>query len=333
MDIRYQVFVSSTFADLEEERRRVIQTLMQMDCIPSGMELFPAADEDQLDFIKKVIDDCDYYILIIGGRYGTVTAEGISFTEREYEYAISKGMKVIALLHKSPDDIAVGKTDKDPILLEKLAAFRQRVSTGRLVKHWKTADELPGLVALSLTRTMKTHPAIGWIRGDAAVSREVLADALVLSKENARLKSEIAELLKENKPQIDTLVSLDTNFKIHATVRPRGRTTDEPWTEVRTWGNIFGLLAPHLMKHPHDETVKLTLRCALIDEKLWERVSLDDNDYQTIKIQLIAYGLVRVERKATKDGLAALFWSLTPLGEQEMLRLRTIQVKSGNNGG
>ena len=71
MEKRYQVFVSSTFADLKEERRKVIQTLMEMDCIPSGMEIFPAADEEQWEFIKKVISDCDYYILIIGGRYGS----------------------------------------------------------------------------------------------------------------------------------------------------------------------------------------------------------------------------------------------------------------------
>ena len=72
MDKRYQVFISSTCADLKEERRAVIQTVIQLNCIPAGMELFPAADEEQLAFIKRVIDDCDYYLLIIGGRYGSV---------------------------------------------------------------------------------------------------------------------------------------------------------------------------------------------------------------------------------------------------------------------
>jgi len=67
MDKRYQVFVSSTYADLQQERQKVIQALMEMDCIPAGMELFPAADEEQWEFIKQIIDDCDYYILIIGG--------------------------------------------------------------------------------------------------------------------------------------------------------------------------------------------------------------------------------------------------------------------------
>jgi hypothetical protein len=77
MDKRYQVFISSTYADLQEERRRVIQTVIETDCIPAGMELFPAADEEQLEFIKRVIDDCDYYLLIIGGRYGSLSPEAL----------------------------------------------------------------------------------------------------------------------------------------------------------------------------------------------------------------------------------------------------------------
>jgi len=115
MEKRYQVFVSSTYADLREERQRVIQALMEMDCIPSGMELFPAADEEQWHFIKRVIDDCDY-LLIIGGRYGSTTSDGISYTEKEYDYAIQRGMKVVALLHSNPDEIPLGKSEGDPEL-------------------------------------------------------------------------------------------------------------------------------------------------------------------------------------------------------------------------
>ena len=68
MEKKYQVFVSSTYRDLATERQDVIQALLGLDCIPVGMELFPAADDDQWTLIKRLIDDCDYYILIVGGR-------------------------------------------------------------------------------------------------------------------------------------------------------------------------------------------------------------------------------------------------------------------------
>jgi acyl carrier protein len=81
---------------LEEERREVVQALLELRCFPIGMELFPAADEAAWKYICDVIDDSDYYVLIIGGRYGSVDDAGISFTEREYDYAVSKKVPVLA---------------------------------------------------------------------------------------------------------------------------------------------------------------------------------------------------------------------------------------------
>jgi hypothetical protein len=72
MDKRYQIFVSSTFADLQQERQAVMQALLSLDHFPAGMELFPASDEDQWALIKGVIDDSDYYVLVIGGRYSPI---------------------------------------------------------------------------------------------------------------------------------------------------------------------------------------------------------------------------------------------------------------------
>ena len=68
---------------------------------PSHVEFFPAADEEQWEFIKRVIDDCDYYVLIIGGRYGSLTPDGISYTEQEYDYAMSIGLPEPSLLYTS----------------------------------------------------------------------------------------------------------------------------------------------------------------------------------------------------------------------------------------
>jgi len=141
LDKRYQVFVSSTYVDLKEERQSVLQTIMEMDCIPAGMELFPAADEEQWEFIKKIIDDCDYYLLIIGGRYGSTADDGFSYTEKEFDYAVSKGIKVIALLHKTPEELPRGKTEASEELHEKLQKFRNKVSDGRLVRFWSNARE------------------------------------------------------------------------------------------------------------------------------------------------------------------------------------------------
>src|SRR6516164_7657763 len=108
---RYQVFVSSTFQDLQQERQEVIQALLELDCIPSGMELFPAANEDQWTLIKKVIDDCDYYIVIVAGRYGSVGPDGRGYTEMEYLYAVETGKPIIGFLYKNPDLLPVNRCE------------------------------------------------------------------------------------------------------------------------------------------------------------------------------------------------------------------------------
>lgn len=173
MDKRYQVFISSTYSDLQEERKKIIQVLLEMDCIPAGMELFPAADEDQLEFIKRIIDDCDYYLLVIGGRYGSLTKEGISYTEKEYDYAISKNIPVIALVHSNPNMIPIGKSETDPDLLKKLNEFRNKVKSGRIVKEWNSIYDLPGIVSISLQKTIKSYPAVGWVRADLVPNTNV----------------------------------------------------------------------------------------------------------------------------------------------------------------
>lgn len=193
MDKRYQVFVSSTYSDLKEERQKVIQALMEMDCIPAGMELFPAADEEQWEFIKKVINDCDYYILIIGGRYGSLTNAGISYTEKEYDYAVERGIKVIAILHSDPDTIPSGKSEKIPELKLKLEEFKGKVKKGRLVRFWKNASELPGIVALSLQKTIKMYPALGWVRANL-VPDNLYKELHELRHKNEDLENKIRSL-------------------------------------------------------------------------------------------------------------------------------------------
>ena len=65
---RYQVFVSSTFQDLKEARQEVLHALLDLDCIPAGMELFAASSDEQFEYIKREIDQSDYYVLILGWR-------------------------------------------------------------------------------------------------------------------------------------------------------------------------------------------------------------------------------------------------------------------------
>ena len=112
---KYQVFISSTYSDLVEERKKVLDVLLMADCIPAGMEAFVATDVEQFEVIKKVIDLCDYYILIIGQRYGSINPDtGISYTEMEYDYAIKNKIPVLVFVLDEQIVLPDDKKENEP---------------------------------------------------------------------------------------------------------------------------------------------------------------------------------------------------------------------------
>lgn len=200
MSKRYQVFISSTFEDLKEERQQVMQALLQLDCIPSGMELFPAANENQLSLIKKVIDDCDYFIVILAGRYGSLGPDGLSYTEIEYRYALEKGKPVLGFLYIDPDKLPVEKSERSDRGRERLAKFREFVKK-RLCRYWDSPAKLGLEISTSLNRLIVSEPAVGWIRGEAV---KTLAKRSVATNDsdNRTTSSEldIVSILSTNNP-------------------------------------------------------------------------------------------------------------------------------------
>lgn len=189
MEKRYQVFISSTYEDLKDERRAVEEVIISSRDFPVQMESFPAADQDQFEFIKSLIDDCDYYVLIIAGKYGSTAEDGLSYTEKEYRYAVSKGVPILVLLHGDRDNLSQRLTERSPKQQEKLQAFIEVVSNGRLRKTWVTIDALKLAVREALDYAKSTQPRIGWLRGDAGTKLETLEELNQLRKENEALKA------------------------------------------------------------------------------------------------------------------------------------------------
>ena len=324
MDRRYQVFVSSTFSDLQEERGKVIQTIMSLDCIPAGMELFPAIDTEQFEFIKRVIDDCDYYVLIVGGRYGTISDDGISYTEKEYDYAISKNIPVLAFLHENINKLTLEKCDADEVKREKLIAFRDKVSKGRLVQFWNNADDLNGKVAVSLMKTIKMYPAVGWIKANIQSNTESLQEINNLRKRIEFLEEENFNLKKktENQPIFEDVAGLDETITI------KGENGDRNWDINITWERLFALISPYFLEYHNEDKAKSIIMNSLLEEAgLHPRYpSLNNQDFQTIKVQFTTLGLIALERNKTVIGGSLLFWHLTDKGMEYMRRLRIVRT-------
>lgn len=339
IDKKYQVFVSSTYEDLQAERQEVMHALLELDCIPSGMELFPAANEDQWTLIKGVIDDCDYYIVIIGGRYGTISPTGISYTEMEYKYATEMGKPIIAFLHKDPDSIPRSKSEKTPEGQKKLEEFRTFVKQ-KMVKSWENPKDLGSVVSRSLIVLQRTHPGVGWVRGDQVPSKEASIEILNLKKEIEKLRSELnnariqAPEGTENLAKGDYEVMINYSFNLregYSKTKYEGKITF-------TWDELFYVVSPLMINEANDRTLKFALNSFLNKEavpKLYksqpfkdkdlEDFIISDEDYQTIKVQFKALGLINKSSKSRSVKDVGTYWALTPYGDELMTKLRAIK--------
>src|SRR3954447_18526006 len=94
---KLQVFVSSTYLDLKEERQAAVEAILTAGHIPAGMELFAAGDQSQMKVIQRWIDESDVFLLVLGGRYGSIDgSSGKSYIELEYDYAVAQGKAFFA---------------------------------------------------------------------------------------------------------------------------------------------------------------------------------------------------------------------------------------------
>ena len=364
MEKRYQVFVSSTYTDLLEARQEVMQALLELDCIPAGMELFPAADDDQWTLIKRVIDECDYYIVIIAGRYGSIGPDEKSFTQLEYEHAISRKKPVIAFLHREPGKLPADHTEKDPEQAKKLEDFRN-LAQKKAVRYWTTPADLGAVVGRSLVKLIRDKPAIGWVKADSLPSQESTQEVLELRAQIAELKRALKTVRAKAPKEAAPLAQGEDRFEIEYTFHAYGGHTHSDSYSASysaSWAQIFLRIAPLMVDEALDDSLKEELNRmteeanikALRKEgasKYPRRKDFEESDrrfnralkhprrkkfapwnfqitsaaFDAIKVQLVALKLIKKNRRKDISGFYNILWTLTPHGMTQMAELRAIR--------
>jgi hypothetical protein len=210
-DRRYQVFLSSTYEDLREERQSATQSILAMGHLAAGMELFPASDLSQLDLIKRVILESDYYIVIVGGRYGTVhPATGMSFTELEYEYALEAGKPVLGFVVRDIQQLVNARVENDQTKQKSLENFRDKVLS-KTCQLFDGPNDLGLKVMNSLTMEMRINPQIGWIKADQAKSPEDIAEERELKR---IVREQIEEIESLERQLRDAIIDIPISAQI-----------------------------------------------------------------------------------------------------------------------
>ena len=315
--------------------------------MPAGMELFPPTDDTAWQLIKDVIDASDYYLLIIGGRYGSRDAEGVSFTEKEYDYAVSKKKPVIPLLHGNPDGLPRDKTETDSDAWDKLEAFREKVEEAHTRVYWNSADELKSKVIVGLTSASKRHPGIGWVRADNVPENATLKEVLSLKETISRLEKELEEKNTSPPTGSEELASGDDEFEIQVEMRvgdsPNYSGDDKSYAGefTLTWNEIFASIAPALIHELKESDLKDRLGRFIeksgkesyseqkkFKGKYFQRFEISNrmDVIDTCIIQLRALGLIQentTKKRSLRD--TSTYWELSSYGDNRMVQLRAIR--------
>lgn len=158
---KYQIFISSTLNDLRDERKIVKDAILEMKHFPVGMEEFPAVDMPQMDYIKELLDDSDYYVLILGGKLGTVNEQtGKSYTYMEYLYAKEKGIPILAVIRNGEC------LEEETGRIEKYESFLSEVTNDRVCSFFDIKEQLSGIIHKGLSENIKRFPQPGWVKRD-----------------------------------------------------------------------------------------------------------------------------------------------------------------------
>lgn len=190
MEKKYQVFISSTYKDLIEERQEVVEAVLNAGHIPAGMELFKAGPTQE-DVITEWIESSDIYVLLLGPRYGTLNKSGISYTQWEYNLAKDLGKPMFSLvlsdsyIQKMNDDHRIEVKDVETSN-QLYKSFKDEVRDSLVVQINHPAEIRSGISESIRDIERRTPEKLeGWIKGS------YLTELETLRKEKQELSSKL----------------------------------------------------------------------------------------------------------------------------------------------
>ncbi len=332
IDKQYHVYISTAGPDTQPERAVVQQTLASLGFFSWGLE-----DRTPLTtaFARRQIDECDYFLLLLGSKYGELSASGVSYMHLEYIYAVTKQKPIIVLLHESPDSrlTSLQETTQDAKI--KFQDFRRQLQREReMVVTYREARDLELALRHAMPQFVTRYPAQGWIR---PMQTQRLQDEI------DQLRQKIAQL--ESQPQAavaerDSLVpGLDIpkvngdeefafDYKVHAY-------QDGNFRELRpqrrmSWNDLLMVIGPGFSPGAPEENFGRVINDYLNSHALEDvrevmprahavaRSQINVRGLHTIKMQLKQNGwIVPIGR----DNRHRVLWELSPAGERLLSKM------------
>jgi hypothetical protein len=286
--------------------------------------MFSAADEEQWRIITRHIDESDYYVVLVAHRYGSMTPEGISYTQKEYEYARDAGIPCFGFIIEEAAKWPADRMERDNQATVALAEFKGRIRD-KPVGSWTNAEDLHGKVSIALMKAFNTQPREGWVRAGNAPGPEVTAELIRLSAESASLRRQLeaaAEAVtgghrREIRQALETLTATERTL-------PYKYEGDEAWQETNVLLlDIFRQVAPSVITESSTAAISRDLAMAFhedSDRDDWWIVAT--NHVTSIMADFVILDLIEPSKRRHPVSDDEEYWSLTPFGLDVLKELR-----------
>lgn len=333
---RYQVYIASSYNDVVNERLKVENSLLSSGFFP--WEFSERRTSLNTAKSRQQMDESDYVIFVLSGRYGDLSASGISYLHLDFLYAANKNKTIISLVDAHPERKLREEQETDEDLIKKLIAFKGVLKRESDYFHQYTNIlDLERACKSLLTSAISEKPALGWVRPQPQ-------DEKSMSNEVQRLRTKVNELEKQlaatsalhtiaaehlNQDQMQTYSQeekLILNYRAHA--YQDGNLQDIHPQREMSWGQILQVLAPHFKRPTLESSFIRALNdyletTALEDARLFfprthavARAQIDVRSLQQIKLQMKWNNWI-VPQPANAAS-TRVYWALTQEGQKHL---------------
>lgn len=323
MDKKLQIFISSTYVDLKDERQAAVQAILKAGHIPAGMELFTAGDKSQMETIKRWIDESDIYMLILGGRYGSIEpTTSLSYTELEYDYAVEKEKPLFAVVI-TDDALERNVKAHGTERLEReqpaaLADFKKKVLSN-ISSFYDDPKDIKLAVHETIGDFIGRYDFSGWIRGNTVADTAPLLEEITrLTRQRNDLETQLGDLKKVSRGvaqaeaeqvNLEELASVLSSIEIETKVFNKADQTEPQKFDLY---RLFTVLSDNIVAGVTNKAVAGNLEKFL---------------YYNVCTKLQIHGLVKNEKVASVQWR---MFSITPLGERLLAFIQRKQMRKND---
>lgn len=326
IDKRYHVFICTSGVDMQAERVVLSQALVSQGFFSWGLEQRTPLTTA---FARRQIDDCDYFVLLLGSCYGDLSASGVSYMHLEYIYAVTKQKPILVLMHEAPDSRVPELQEKTSEGKSKFTDFRQQLQRERdVVVSYRNMRDLEMALRHAMPQMIERYPSAGWVRPQNNQKLQEEVDQLRQKIAQLELKNNVfrEEAIQIPRVQPDELFSFD--YRVHAY-------QDGNFKELRPqrkmkWGEILAVLGPGFSPAAPEENFSRVINEFLNQTSLGDVREVMPRAHATARSQINIRALhtIKMQLKhnnwivpSGRDNRQRLLWELTPQAEKTLMTL------------